>query len=998
MFKTRKSTDQGAQRSLRPSFWRSDAPVAQPPSDAETIRFHRSSVLRHSSQPVPAPTAVDSRAIGGRTQAVPVTTRPATTATPSVVSSYPAHSQPQFNVVRSSVDPRNAVATTSSPAPHAGLTSPPSQSINVPRANDTLISSKPAPTDVPSHRTSASLNSLHTASTSRSSFERISAENLQGSWGSNTFTTAPSSNAPRSTESLVRIPVAHDGSKDSAPKEQRQRRESARYPLVETSDSQRTPAAAHAESTQVGEQASNALPLPNSDYESPVRARSLRRSKGQINGGTGSSNSIRDATAATGRQSPAPATQTSPSPPSAQPTHRRSRSEMIPEIAYLPPQHSTGSADRHTLLARVMSASTPSKMSKGTSTASARAMSAPSTHQPRVYSSSQEANPNMTKLKQTTIPRLSTGSIAASSPSIEQERQLAALHSPTSLQATAESIPPWKYSNTPVMTSGPTYSSLTSQVMSPNRASVASPRTLVYGSHHASELPAILPSQQRSALSSAGSTVGKPYVEEDTNSSFSTATPGSPASHTVRALFSSFTSRPSRQPARASSLSNPPITAPEVDSPRLANLASGLLTPPPLPPQSTRPDAPQQSYTQLQSQFQHPTSPRHATPDFTKPNSSKAATPSRRDETASPVSGLRSPSAAQPSILQNYGLDRESASANPRSPSANVHRALMGTPFHGERTLMSDSEYTVTTSISVTRSTVVQTAHAQPSSGPLPHALERLTASSMRKERPTPAIQSASGRVTPQSQGYPAQLPYPPQQSQSGGIFNMFRPKSPARPFPTIERSASPAPAPPPSKTPPPRAATASPRRFVAWSIPILRHKPKKSISGVSGASMEAVIGGTQFGVTNEIAMSSQGSLLPSRTPDPLTAQQHGGISENNKRLAAVMDTKGRVRMVDEDEFDDAGDDGVQSDEPPFEDRMYAVQQWNNNREQDWKASGKSRRQRPGVSFDLPASESERDDGGMTMVSAVPAAGRILRYGRPQAHARQLSDVESTVY
>lgn len=161
---------------------------------------------------------------------------------------------------------------------------------------------------------------------------------------------------------------------------------------------------------------------------------------------------------------------------------------------------------------------------------------------------------------------------------------------------------------------------------------------------------------------------------------------------------------------------------------------------------------------------------------------------------------------------------------------------------------------------------------------------------------------------------------------------------------------------------------------------------------------MEAVIGGTQFGVTNEIAMSSQGSLLPSRTPDPLTAQQHGGISENNKRLAAVMDTKGRVRMVDEDEFDDAGDDGVQSDEPPFEDRMYAVQQWNNNREQDWKASGKSRRQRPGVSFDLPASESERDDGGMTMVSAVPAAGRILRYGRPQAHARQLSDVESTVY
>ena len=604
----------------------------------------------------------------------------------------------------------------------------------------------------------------------------------------------------------------------------------------------------------------------------------------------------------------------------------------------------------------------------------------------------------MTKLKQTTVPRLSTGSIAASSPSVEQARQLAGLHSPTSLQATAESIPPWKYSKSPIMTSGPTYSNLTSQVMSPNRASMASPRTLVSGSHHASELPAIPPSQQRYALPSTGSAVGKPYVEEDSNSSFSSATPGSPASHTVRALFSSFTSRPSRQPARTSSLANPPITAPEVDSPRLANLASGLLTPPPLPPQSTRPDAPQQSYTQLHSQFQHPTSPRHATPEFTKSNSTKAATPSRRDEIASPVLGLRSPSPTHPSILQSYGLDRDSASANPRSPSANVHRAMMGTPFHGERTLMSDSEYTVTTSISVTRSTVVQTAHTQPTSTALPHALERLTSSSVRKERATPVIQNASGRATPQSQGYPAQLPYPPhQQSQSGGIFNMFRPKSP-RSFPAIERSASPALGPPPSKTPPPRAATASPRRFVTWSIPILRHKPKKSVSGVSGASGAsdvAVIGG----VANEIAVSSQDSLLPSRTPDPIVAQQYGGVSENNKRLAAVMDLKGRVRMVGEDDLDEeAENDGMQSDEPPFEDRMFAVQQWNTHREQDWKASGKTHRQRPGVSFDIPASGSERDDAGMTMVSAVPAGGRVLRYARTPVHTHQFSDVESTVY
>ena len=288
MFKTKKPTDQGAsttfttsssifrllissffvgaQRSHRHSFWKSDAVVAQPPSDAETIKFHRSSVLKHSSQSVPASTVVDNGAISSRIQSVPVTTRSGPTATASAASSYPKPSQPQFHVVRSSIDARSAIATTSSPAPRVGITSPTSQSISVPRTNNTLISSKPAPADVQSHRTSASINSLRTASTSRSSFERVSAENLKGSWGSNTLTTAPSSNAPRSTESLVRIPVANEGSRDSSLRE-RQRRETARYPLVETSDNQRTPATTHAESTQVGEQASNALPLPNSDYE-----------------------------------------------------------------------------------------------------------------------------------------------------------------------------------------------------------------------------------------------------------------------------------------------------------------------------------------------------------------------------------------------------------------------------------------------------------------------------------------------------------------------------------------------------------------------------------------------------------------------------------------------------------------------------------------------------------------------------------------------------------
>lgn len=86
--------------------------------------------------------------------------------------------------------------------------------------------------------------------------------------------------------------------------------------------------------------------------------------------------------------------------------------------------------------------------------------------------------------------------------------------------------------------------------------------------------------------------------------------------------------------------------------------------------------------------------------------------------------------------------------------------------------------------------------------------------------------------------------------------------------------------------------------------------------------------------------------------------------------------------METDTEFEDGGED----DDQPIEMKMREVQQWSQTIEANWATSGK-RRSRPGVSFDVPASESERDDTGMTAVSVAPGGGRMLRYAR--AHARQ---------
>ena len=255
-------------------------------------------------------------------------------------------------------------------------------------------------------------------------------------------------------------------------------------------------------------------------------------------------------------------------------------------------------------------------------------------HQPRVSSTAQSAHTNMTKLKQTTVPRIGSNNDAKASPMIDsRDRQFASLHSPR--QASMDSNPSsWSSVQSPTMTSsGPARPNLMTSVMSPSLSTLASPRTLVSGSHHSADIPPILPSQLHHAA--AASTVGKRgsvFVEEDRGSGASTvtATPSSPASHVVRTLFSSLTSRPHRhstpQPLRGSSLSNPPITAQEVASPRLVAAEARIHPPPPIPPQSTRPDAPQ---------YNDPTSPRHTT-DFTKGAHSKPAAESRLANMRSP--------------------------------------------------------------------------------------------------------------------------------------------------------------------------------------------------------------------------------------------------------------------------------------------------------------------------------------------------------------------------
>jgi hypothetical protein len=622
-----------------------------------------------------------------------------------------------------------------------------------------------------------------------------------------------------------------------------------------------------------------------------------------------------------------------------------------------------------------------------TSTPSTRPMSTITTPAPRAHSKSQPANSDLQRLLQTTISHNSSSVNSSASPAVDQSRLFASIQSPRQ-PANEGPVTSWASTKSPAMTSAPTYSSLASTVMSPHLSAVASPRTLVSSSHHPSDPAPITPSQHRNNYSapSTGSVVGRGvYVEEDYESSLgtTTTTPSSPASKTVLALFSSLTSRHNHSskshPARSSSLSNPPITATEVTSPRLAAAAAGILSPPPLPPQSTRPDLPQTVHGQGQIQGQqsmhfNPTSPRHNSTEFTKAGVSRTAVESRRD----PVSEMKSPLRSQPPALQSYGL--ESSTATPASPADLTQRALMGATaaLDNPRTLMSDSEYTVTT-VSVTRATYVSGPQVPVASSPAP--LERRSSSLYRREgaTSTPPHSNAPSILQNQATGGSSWLP------------GMFRSRSP-RPFPTMERSSSPRP-PTPSKTPPPRAATASPRRF-NFSFPLnLRQKTKDSMSKVS---VEAVIGGSKFGSGGELAMSSQGSLLPSRTPDPQSEYSSGnGRSGNNKKSRMSM-MASRRKHRNEDEVDTDGENDVEySDEPPLEARMHAVHQWSLVTEQSHRSSGKSRRSRPGVVFDLPLSDSDRDDTGMTAVSVAPGGGRPLRHDRSY---QQFSDAEAFVY
>jgi len=236
-------------------------------SEAETAKYHQSFLHRQSSgsagpnaashhpQPAPAPEITTFRK---QTQ-----------------------ESATFNVVRSSTvgypnqaSARNAAATIPFSRPEV----PPSNSVNQqpsqhqqyhkPHLAPATSSSKQAVTSA-SHPHRVSVQSLHsintTSTTSRSSVDQASIDFLQHSWDSNTLSTAPSSTVPQSTESLVRIPVA------SAPRDrdgpfspvERSMGASRGFPFVEPDGQTRS--ATHAYTA--GEQASNALPLPNSEYE-----------------------------------------------------------------------------------------------------------------------------------------------------------------------------------------------------------------------------------------------------------------------------------------------------------------------------------------------------------------------------------------------------------------------------------------------------------------------------------------------------------------------------------------------------------------------------------------------------------------------------------------------------------------------------------------------------------------------------------------------------------
>lgn len=144
--------------------------------------------------------------------------------------------------------------------------------------------------------------------------------------------------------------------------------------------------------------------------------------------------------------------------------------------------------------------------------------------------------------------------------------------------------------------------------------------------------------------------------------------------------------------------------------------------------------------------------------------------------------------------------------------------------------------------------------------------------------------------------------------------------------------------------------------------------------------------------------MSSRGSLRRSETPE---LEYPGSMVKGGRYNAAKQQRPNRRGDDDTDEGDDYtdrdGDDNVDVEDLLMEDRMRAVHYWNQTTEQSWQQSGK-RRARPGVSFDIPASESEQDDSGLTAVSVSRGAGRVLRYQRQYQEMRQFSDNESFAY
>lgn len=148
--------------------------------------------------------------------------------------------------------------------------------------------------------------------------------------------------------------------------------------------------------------------------------------------------------------------------------------------------------------------------------------------------------------------------------------------------------------------------------------------------------------------------------------------------------------------------------------------------------------------------------------------------------------------------------------------------------------------------------------------------------------------------------------------------------------------------------------------------------------------------------------MSSRGSLRRSATPEVPYAE-HQGSTVKGGRFSRTVRNRGGEDSQDEGEdyydyADRDGDENVDVDDTLMADKMRAIHDWNLAAIQNMQQSGKSRRSRPGVSFDLPASESERDDSGLTAVSVAPGAGRVLRMHRQFQETRQFSDAESFVY